>query len=159
MANKLVVCKDNIVKIKIKNTFELLAGQTECEFTNEITAQDTQFKNTTWNTNTPTYNNASASVTCRRIADDPVQLYLLEKEGQVGDDCRVEAQIISGDGFTREGVFNVALENVGVSGAASDLADFQVNLTNATADGITITKDSTNAAYAAARAALDAMLA
>lgn len=158
MADKLVVCKDNVIKIKIGSSYQLLEGQTECEYTNEITSQDTAFKNTIWDVNTPTRHKATASVTCRRMADGPVQLYLLDKaETEVGDDCRVEAEILSGDGFIRSGIFNVAISNVGVSGAAGDLADFVADLTCATADGITVTYDSTNAAYTAARAALDAL--
>ena len=158
MANKLVVCKDNIVKIKVGANFELISGQTECEFTDEITSQDSAFKNTVWDVSTPTRHKATASVTCRRISDCPVQLFLEEKAQEVGDDCRVEAEILSGDGAIRSGVFNVSIANAGVSGAAGDLADFEVTLNCATSDGISLTWDSENTAYAAARAALNELL-
>ena len=167
MADKLVVCKENIVKIQIgpgavsktntTDTFYLIAGQTECEFTDEITSQDSAFKNTIWDVSTPTRHKATASVTCRRIADDPVQLHLLKTAENVGDDCRVQAEILSGDGAIRKGIFNVSISNAGVSGAAGDLADLVIDLNCATADGIDLTWDSNNTAYTTAAAELAAM--
>lgn len=118
------------IEIKIGEAFVEPANMTNGEYTDSPTSQEIKVKGSTYAKNLVTYHAVTASGTWARTADDAGQEGLiLLAEGTIGEDCQTEVRFTFPDGTTRTGIFNVAITNMGFSGAADEVAYLEAEFT------------------------------